>query len=59
MADEDTPSVWIIIKDYGCEGLRDPFMAFEDEDAANQAKKLIDEAGGTMVKICRVPLWQL
>lgn len=57
--DDDTPSIWVLIKDYGTEGLRDPFMAFEDEDAARQATALIEQAGGVSVKLFRVPLWQL
>lgn len=53
----DPEMIWVLMKDYGTEGLSEPFMAFEDEEIAERAKKMIDDAGALSVKLCCVPVW--
>ena len=40
--DETVRKFWIICKDYGCEGLSEPFVVFDDETKAREARALLD-----------------
>lgn len=54
---DDEQAVWVLMTDYGPEGLSEPFVAFENQEIAERAKKMIDDAGGQTVRLCRVPIW--
>jgi len=51
-------SIWVIAEDYGPEGLREPFMAFLNEDEARQCIHLLGKPfAGTSARLIEVPLW--
>ena len=53
-----TEMIWVIMPDYGCEGLREPIMAFRDSRTAQAALDMIDKnPSATRMKLCSVPIW--
>lgn len=52
-------AIWVLMPDYGCEGLREPFMAFRSHETAQEAKALIEKnPSATTMKLCEVPMWK-
>lgn len=52
-------TVWVLMPDYGLEGLREPFMAFRTKDAAEACKELIEKnPSATTMKLAEVPVWR-
>lgn len=50
--------IWVICEDFGTEGLSEPAMAFEEEETASEAMKLLGKpVAGTSMKLFAVPLW--
>lgn len=50
--------IWVIAEDLGCEGLREPFMAFLDKSVAEQAMDLLCKPlAGTSARLIEVPVW--
>lgn len=51
--------IWVLMPDYGYDGLREPFMAFRTQQAAQEAKDLIEKnPSSTTMKLAEVPVWR-
>lgn len=52
------PKIWVLAIDYGTEGLREPMMAFPDEETAKRAQALVESnPSATRTKLLEVPMW--
>lgn len=59
MASDAVEKIWVLMPDYGYEGLREPFMAFKTQDAAEACKDLIEKnPSATRMKLVEVPMWR-
>lgn len=51
--------IWVLMPDYGCEGLREPFMAFRTKESAEACKQLIEKnPSAQIMKLAEVPVWR-
>lgn len=50
--------IWVLVADYGTEGLDDPIMAFHDEGTGVAALHLIgDNPSAMSMRLIEVPIW--
>ena len=50
--------IWVLMPDYGCEGLREPVAAFRTEAEAKSALELLEKnPTGCSMRLAGVDLW--
>lgn len=53
------PKVWLLVPDYGTEGLGEPHMAFHSKECAEDAMALIAKnPSATTMRLVEVPVWR-